>query len=44
MGKKWPEILEYSGAAAALCCTKAGGRTSIPAIEEIKTFLRSKHL
>ena len=39
MGMDWQEILKYSSAAAALSCTKAGGRPSIPGIEEVKSFL-----
>ncbi|MBN1407004.1 MAG: hypothetical protein JW956_04410 [Calditrichaceae bacterium] len=35
----WKDVLEYSNAAAALSCTKSGGRTSIPDKDEIKTFL-----
>ncbi|MEJ2053754.1 MAG: PfkB family carbohydrate kinase [Calditrichaceae bacterium] len=44
MGKKWPEILKYSSAAAALCCTRAGGRTSIPGIKEVEDFLKYHNL
>lgn len=40
MDKSWMEILEYSNAAAAFCCSKPGGRTSIPSIEEVKRFIR----
>lgn len=39
MGMYWQKILKYSSAAAALSCTKSGGRTSIPDIKEIKSFL-----
>ena len=39
MGMNWQEILKYSSAAAALSCAKAGGRPSIPGIEEVKSFL-----
>lgn len=39
MDKEWLEILTYSSAAAALCCTKLGARTGIPEGREVKLFL-----
>jgi sulfofructose kinase len=39
MGKSWQDTLEYSNAAAALCCARPGGRTSIPTIQEVNSFL-----
>ena len=41
LGKGWNDILEFSSAAAALSCTKPGGRTSIPTINEIEDFLNT---
>jgi len=35
----WHDILKYSNAAAALSCTKQGGRTSIPTIKEVEKFM-----
>ena len=35
-GKKWDELLRYSSAVAALCCTKLGARLGIPTSEEVK--------
>jgi len=37
-GKKWDELLLYSSAVAALCCTKLGARLGIPTSEEVKTL------
>ncbi len=44
MGKDLQEILKYSSAAAALSCTKPGGRTSIPMIKEVKNFIKTKNI
>jgi len=41
-GKGWRETLEYAGAAAALCCTKAGARPGIPTRAEVERFLFSR--
>ena len=38
-GRKWPDVLRYASAAAALCCTKMGARLGIPSKEEVETFL-----
>jgi sulfofructose kinase len=40
IGKKWEEILLYSSAAAALCCSRFGARTGIPEGVEVDRFLR----
>ncbi len=40
IGKKWEEILIYSSAAAALCCSRFGARTGIPEGAEVDRFLR----
>jgi sulfofructose kinase len=40
MGKKWEEILIYSSAAAALCCSRVGARTGIPSGAEVDRFIR----
>ncbi len=40
-GKKWDELLRYSSAVAALCCTKLGARLGIPTSEEVKEFLEN---
>jgi len=40
IGKKWEEILLYSSAAAALCCTRFGARTGIPEGAEVDHYLR----
>jgi sulfofructose kinase len=40
IGKKWQEILLYSSAAAALCCSRLGARTGIPAGAEVDKFLK----
>lgn len=40
LGKKWEEILMYSSAAAALCCSRFGARTGIPSGAEVDRFLR----
>lgn len=37
----WQERLRFSAAAAALSCTKLGGRTSIPTGKELQQFLDS---
>jgi sulfofructose kinase len=37
--KNWEEILNFSSAAAALCCTKMGGRNGIPTRKAVETFL-----
>ncbi len=39
IGKEWEEILIYSSAAAALCCTRFGARTGIPEGWEVDRFL-----
>jgi len=44
MGKEWIEILTYSNAAAALCCTKLGARTGIPEGVEVEKFLKKVDL
>ena len=41
MGKEWLEILIYSSAAAALCCTRLGARTGIPDGVEVEQFLKN---
>ena len=43
MGKQWIEILTYSSAAAALCCTKLGARTGIPEGVEVEQFLKNDY-
>lgn len=40
MGKPWAEILTYSSAAAALCCTRLGARAGIPEGAEVEAFLK----
>ena len=40
IGKEWEEILIYSSAAAALCCSRFGARTGIPEGTEVERFLR----
>jgi sulfofructose kinase len=40
LGKKWEEILIYSSAAAALCCSRFGARIGIPEGVEVDRFLR----
>jgi sulfofructose kinase len=40
LGKGWEETLRYASAAAALCCTRVGARTGIPAGDEVERFLR----
>ena len=40
IGKKWEEILIYSSAAAALCCSRFGARTGIPEGAEVDRSLR----
>jgi sulfofructose kinase len=42
MGREWIESLTYSSAAAALCCTKLGARTGIPADAEVQRFLKKR--
>jgi sulfofructose kinase len=42
-GKKWPDLLRYSSAVGALCCTKHGARTAIPTAKEVKQFLDSQN-
>jgi sulfofructose kinase len=42
MNKDLQEILKYSSAAAALSCTKPGGRTSIPTIKEVENFVNER--
>lgn len=44
MGKDLQEILKYSSAAAAISCTKPGGRTSIPIIKEVENFITTKNI
>ncbi len=39
LGKGWDDILRYSSAAAALSCTRLGGRTGIPEGVEVERFL-----
>ena len=36
----WDELLRYSSAVGALCCTKIGGRVGIPNAAEVEEFLR----
>ena len=43
-GKKWPDLLRYSSAVGALCCTKHGARTAIPTAKEVKQFLDTENL
>ena len=43
LSRPWHEALRYASAAAALCCTKLGGRTSIPKIEEVDAFLIARN-
>jgi len=42
LGREWGETLLYSSAAAALSCTRAGARTSIPTGAEVEAFLDSR--
>lgn len=44
MGKNLHAILKYASAAAALSCTKPGGRTSIPMIKEVENFIATKNI
>ncbi|MHB8769382.1 MAG: PfkB family carbohydrate kinase [Syntrophales bacterium] len=39
IGNSWEEMLVYASAAAALCCTRLGARTGIPAGREVDQFL-----
>ena len=41
-GKKWDELLLYSSAVAALCCTKLGARLGIPTSEDVNKFLEKQ--
>ncbi len=41
-GKEWDWSLRCASAAAALCCTRLGARSSVPSRKEILAFLRSK--
>jgi len=41
-GKKWDELLLYSSAVAALCCTKLGARLGIPTKEDVSKFLKKQ--
>lgn len=41
-GQSMDTILEYAGAAAALCCTKAGARLGIPTHGEVERFLHAR--
>ena len=40
LGKDWNDTLNHSNAAAALCCTQVGGRTSIPTLEKVENFIK----
>ncbi len=40
-GMEWDELLLYSSAAGALCCTKQGGRVAIPTAQEVTSFLNA---
>jgi ribokinase len=44
-GQAMAQALQFSGAAAALCCTKPGAQSSVPDNSEVRTFLagRSAH-
>ena len=44
-GQAMAQALQFSGAAAALCCTKPGAQSSVPENGEVRTFLagRSAH-
>ncbi|MEJ2542853.1 MAG: PfkB family carbohydrate kinase [Calditrichaceae bacterium] len=39
-GTDWHETLKFSSAASAVCCTRAGARTSIPTLYEVTEFLK----
>jgi sulfofructose kinase len=41
LGRKWDETLRYASAAAALSCTRLGGRTGIPSAIEVAKFLET---
>lgn len=39
-GMEWEEALRFASAAAALCCTRMGGRPGIPARAEVEALLQ----
>jgi sulfofructose kinase len=39
-GKSWPELLQYSNAVGALCCTRYGARPAIPTAQDVRRFIR----
>ena len=39
-GMKWKEILKFSSAAGAFCCTKKGGRLGMPTKEEVINLIQ----
>lgn len=41
-GFPWGEILEFAGAAGALCCTGLGARPAIPGREQVDRFLAER--
>lgn len=43
-GMKWPDLLRYSSAVGALCCTKHGARPAIPTAGEVKQFLDTQNI
>jgi len=42
LNKSWVDTLKYSSAAAAIFCTKPGGREGIPNLLEIEFFLKTQ--
>jgi sugar/nucleoside kinase (ribokinase family) len=36
--------MEFASAAAALKCTRVGGRRGIPELEEVETLIKTAHL
>jgi len=40
-GKQWEDLLRFSSAAAAVCCTRLGARSGLPGLQELQGFLSS---
>ena len=43
-GMDWQELLTYSSATGALCCTKKGGRLGMPTNEEVLKLIKKKNI
>ena len=41
-GQGMPEALQFAGAAAALCCTKASAQSSVPENSDVRAFLAER--